>query len=484
MIRVPGLRARQNGDGVRLLFSVLLAAATLAHGQQPQQQPEPGAPALPDPRIQVPQQQELPPETSSDYQGPVILSRGGRASVSRGDELFRLHPFASVEGVYDSALVPVSITSDKEIPYTDAYGVEANFGVTGTRAWKRSELDLDYRGLLRHYTEKTFYDGTDHILMLRYINRVSRRWEVGLTQAAATFSRGFMMPLGAVNSYDQNFNGLIGAEMFDSRTNAAVSGGQAIFQRTLRTSFGMGINGFIVRRRSSALVGATGWTANGNWAYRLTRNSTVGAGYTFNRFHFTNRFGESAVHGIALDYARRLTRHWELSLRAGGYRIETSRLIQIQLDPVIAAILGSSTGVRAFHGITYLPQYTGRLTYGFRRSSLTAEYGRMVSTGNGVYLTSGTEYLTGSYTNQTTRRISTNLGGGMVRLRSLSQTISRYRSYQGNAGLSFKFTDQFAIQTRFEVRTRQILQGTLDRKSYRVTVGFGWAPSEYPVSLW
>ena len=264
----------------------------------------------------------------------------------------------------------MGIDENGDIPLQDGYGVQANFGVTGSRAWRRSGLDLDYRGVFRHYSKSTFYDGTDHIFMLRYLNRVSRRWEIGLTQGLATFSRGFMLPYGSTSNYDQNFAALTGNELFDSRTSALISGGQAIYQHTARTSFGMGMNGFVVRRRSGALVGATGWTANGNWAYRLGRRSTIGADYSFNRFHFTNRFGESSVHGAGINYSRRLSRRWELALRVGGYRIETSRLVVIQLDPAIAAILGQTTGVQAFHGISYLPQYTARLTYSFQRSSV------------------------------------------------------------------------------------------------------------------
>lgn len=451
--------------------------------QEPQEESVPGAPAAHDPRISVPEQ-PASSDLDPDYAGPTILSRGGRPSVSSGEELFSLHPFASVEGIYDSGLVSVGVNEEGELPLEDAYGVQANFGVTGSRAWRRSALDLDYRGLARHYSKKTFYDGTDHIGMLRYFNRVSRRWEIGLTQGLATFSRGFMLPYGTMSGYDQNFASLTGNELFDSRTNALVSGGQAIYQRTARTSFGMGITGFLVRRRSDALVGATGWTANGNWAYRLGRRSTIGASYSFNRFHFTNRFGESAVHGVSLDYSRRLSRRWELALRAGGYRVETSRLVVIQLDPAIAAILGVSTGVQGFHGISYLPQYTARLTYSFHRSSLTGEYSRMISAGNGVYLTAGSEYVAGSYTNQATRRVTVSLGGGASRMRGITQNLGQYKSYHGYGGLSVRVAEQFAIQTRFEARTQQILQTLVDRNSYRVTVGFGWTPGEYPVSLW
>jgi hypothetical protein len=246
----------------------------------------------------------------------------------------------------------------------------------------------------------------------------------------------------------------------------------------------MGITGFVVRRRSNSLLGATGWTANGNWAYRLGRRSTIGASYTFNRFHFTNRFGESAVHGVTLDYSRRLSRRWELALRAGGYRVETSRLLVIQLDPAIAAILGQTTGVQAFHGIGYQPQYTARLTYSFHRSSLTGEYSRLVSAGNGVYLTAGQEYATGTYTNQATRRLTVTLGGGVSRMRGLTQNLGKYQSYNGYGGLGIRLADQFGIQTRFEVRTQKIQQTLIDRNSYRVTVGFGWTPGEFPVSLW
>ncbi len=483
---------------MKALFAVLLIVFPLCMAQQPTPTPPPKQET---PAPQQPQEQRQPVEAPAlqpiepveipapspdepEYRGPTILSRGGQPSVQRSSELFRFRPFVTIEGIYDTGLVTVGVNELGQLPFTDAYGAQASFGVTGMREWRRSSLALDYRGSARHYTEESYYDGSDHTFLLRYENRVSRRWLVSLTQGAASLSRGMMMPYGMTQTYNPTFGVLTGDEFFDGRSNVLLSTGQAVYQHTPRLSFGMSAAGFFVGRRSDALVGATGWTALGDMAYRLGRYSTAGLEYSFSQFDFRGAFGNSYVHGLALNYARRLSRNWELSLRGGALRVETSRLQVVQLDPAIAAILGLRTGVSIFHGITYLPQYTVRLSRSFRRSELSASYLRLVSPGNGVYLTAANEMFDISYRNQASRRVAFGLGAATSRLKGVSQDIQDYRGYTARASLSVRLKASLSAISRFDVRDQRVGGTLLDREAYRVTVGFGWTPDEYPVSVW
>jgi hypothetical protein len=494
---------------MRTLFSALLLASLFCQAQEtpPPQRPEPQAPQVPDPRrpgqepeeqpaqrvetpvIQEPVPGELPPElpqeVESEYRGPTILSRGASpAGRTHGSELFRIHPFASIEGIYDTGLTSVSLTSEGEVPLRDAYGVLATFGVTGSHRWRRSTLALDYRGGARHYSRETYFDGSDHTLLMRWETQASRRWLVSLTQGAATFSRGFMMPYGVAQSYNEQFAIMTGNELFDTRTNALISSGQAVYQPTGRLSFGMGASGFFIRRRSQELIGANGYTAVGDMAYRLGRYSTLGVEYTFSHFDFQNQFGESDVHGLAVNYGRRIGRSWEITLRAGALRVETSRLQVVQLDPVIAEILGISQGVAIFHGVGYLPQGNIRVQRTFRRASFAAGYTRTVSPGNGLYLTARAETADAAFYSQTSRRIGLHIGTSFTNFGGLSQSLPNYRAYSGSGGVSVKVAADFALLSRFEVRKQRIPGTLLDRTSYRVSLGLGWAPRDYPVSVW
>jgi len=455
-------------------------AAAGEPAQQPVQREEPEV-------IQPLQPAEVPAEATeaaTEYRGPAILSRGGEPSVRQGSELFTIRPFAAVDTIYDTGLVTPGLNHDGRFGYDSGFGVEAAFGVTGARSWRRSSLAVDYRGAARHYTEQTYYDGSDHTLLLRYENQVSRRWLIALTEGASSFSRTSGLPFAAVQGYDPTFGMLTGNELFDGRTNALYSAAQAVYQQTARLSFGLGANGFVVRRRSDALTGATGWAGTGDVAYRLGRYSSAGVDYSFSRFEYQNRFGESTLHGLAANYARRLNRSWELSLRAGALRVETSRLQVVTLDPAIAAILGRSTAVSIFYGVTYLPQYGARLARYFRRSIFSVGYDRTVTPGNGVFLTSTTDVFDASYSDTLSSRLSFSLGAGASRLKALSQALGNYTSYGVRAGVSYRLAASLSVLARINGTMRSMESSQIDRNAYRIAFGIGWTPGDYPVSVW
>lgn len=455
-----------------------------AAGQEPAQQPvQREQPEI----IQPIQPTDIPAEATeaeTEYRGPTILSRGGQPSVQQTGELFAIRPFATIDSIYDTGLVTAGLDQDGRLGHNSGFGVEATFGVTGARSWRHSSLALDYRGSARHYTEQTYYDGSDHTLLLNYQNQVGRRWLIALTEGASSFSQNTGLPFAMVQGYDPTFSMLTGNELFDGRTNALFSAAQAVYQRSARLSFGLGGNGFIVRRRSEALTGVMGTAATGDVSYRLGRYSTIGVDYSFSRFEYQNQFGESNLHGLAANYARRLNRSWELSLRAGALRVETSRLQVVFLDPAIAAILGRTTGVSIFYGATYVPQYGARLSRYFRRSVFSAGYDRTVTPGNGVFLTSTTEVVNASYSDVVSRRVAFSFGAATYRLKALSQDLSGYRSYTGDAGVSYRLPHSLSLIARIYGITQGARSTQIDRNAYRVAVGIGWAPGDYPVSVW
>ncbi len=458
--------------------------------QEPEQQPvqreevSPIQPQDPVQRIGEPEA-EAPPETGQgEYRGPTILSRGAEASVSKGNRLLDVRPFATVEGIYETGLATLGVDAAGNYRTSDAYGVRSTFGARGAHSWRRTVLALDYRGDVRHYNTQTYYDGSDHTLLLSVDHRLSRRWTFALSEAAASFNRGFFLPVGSMNMYDPNFAALPTNELFDTRTNALFSQGQAVYQHTARLSFAMSGAGFLVRRRAEGLAGLNGWMAQGDISYRLSRYTTIGVDYAFTRFDFLRTFGDSALHSIGVNYATRLSRYWEVRLRVGGYQVETSRLRQVTLDPAVAAILGRTTGIEAFHGTTQIPAFSGQLVRSFRRSNFTAGYRRAVSPGNGLFLTANADSADVAFSTQLSRRTDVYVGTGMNRYRGLSQTIGEYRSYNGGGGVTVRLAHSLSLLARFNLRSQQIRSSNYDRGAYRVSVGIGWTPGEYPLSIW
>ncbi len=419
----------------------------------------------------------------ADYQGPAILSRGGTATV-RGSELLRFRPYVALNGIFDSDLSSVSVNSSGASPAVDGYGTEARVGVAGSHAWRRTLLDLDYRGSFRHYTQKTYFDGIDNSLNLNLKHQHSGRLIFELGETAARYSRSFFLPNTYAVAYDPLTTGLTGNELFDTPTNVLTSTGRAIYQKSARLAFGAAGTGFLVRRRSSALAGATGYNATGDLTYRLSRFQTIGVDYNFNHFDYTGAFGSSDIHGVSFNFASRLSKRWELALRFGAYRVESLRLTRVQLDPVLVSIFGQQSGIDTFHGVAYAPHGDVRLTRGFKRGSWSVGYTRSVMPGNGVYLTSKFDSAQASFAYNGWRAVSIQGGAGYTSYSSLTQTIGKYRNYSAGGGASVKLSRNFSMIARLDSRRYDVSQSSYKRFAYRATVGLAWSPGDYPLSIW
>ncbi|MGD0199730.1 MAG: hypothetical protein ABSD27_03160 [Bryobacteraceae bacterium] len=461
----------------RYLGVVLLMGASLLGQEAP---PAPSGDVEQAPAAQEPE---------SEYGGPAILSRGGGPSIGGGGELLRLRPFLTVNGMYDSNLAAASLDQNGQVAYQDGYGVEAMFGVTGAHQFKESVLSLDYRGSLRHYTQRSYYDGFDNSLMLAYERRLTSRTSIMLGETATRTTRAFGLPMDSyygagLFGYDPTWSGLLTNELFDTPTTALMSRVQLVHQRTARLSFSIGGDGFIVRRRSVALFGANGYHATGSLAYRLTRYQTIGVSYTFGHFDFQSRYGQSDMHGVALNYSARLGRRWEIGLAAGGYRVESQRLTQVPVDPFIAAILGQAYGVEKFHGVSYLPHLGARITRSFRHSTATLGYDRTVLAGNGLYTTAGMESAHAGFSWTGIGRVTLQGGAGYSKFSAITQQIGAYRSYSASGGFSTRLSRVVSMIGRIDGRNYSIHGAVLKRTYYRATLGFGFTPGEAPLAIW
>lgn len=419
----------------------------------------------------------------AEYEGPTILSRGAGTIMRGGGELVRLRPYVHLNGVYDSGLTPVSVDAQGNIPEDDAYGVEAGVGVLGYHTWKDTILGLDYRGNFRHYTRHTYYDGTDQLLSLGVTHQLSRRVTFSLRESAGTYSRSFGA-LSAYDFFDPAFANIPSNELFDGRTYYLSTMGDLTFDKSPRLSFNVGGSGLVVRRRSRALIGVTGWTARGDTAYRVSRRHAIGVDYFFTHYDFTNAFGASDIQALAWNWSARLGRYWDFGLRIGAARVETLGLRRVAIDPIVAAIIGQTTGIEAFYRLNYVPNGDIRLSRVFRRSRLSFDYSRGTHHGNGLYLTSQFESAGMGYSHTAFRRWNVGVSAGYDSYSSLGQSIGKYRGARGGVGITCQLSHSMHLVSRFDVRRLEVEHTTFQREHYRVTVGLAYSPGDLPLSLW
>jgi hypothetical protein len=418
-----------------------------------------------------------------EYQGPTILSRGLGTAIQGGGALLRLRPFLSVTGVYDNGLTPVAVDASGRIPQEDLFGADVQFGVYGYRGWRHSLLGLDYRGSVRHYTRRSYFDGSDHNLVLGFTHQPTRRLAFSFREAAGTSSRSYGIYSG-YTYFDPAFADVPANDLFNGRVYYASTLGDLTFMKSQRLSFNLGGTGLVVRRRSKALIGVTGATARGDIQYRLGRTAAVGVDYDFTHYEFTNAFGASDIHTAALNLSFRLGRSWDLGLRGGGARVETLGLRRVAVDPIVAAIIGRFTGIEAVYRLNYVPAAHARLSRAFRRSTLSFNASTGVSPGNGIYLTSRNQNANFSYSHTAFRRWNFGLSGGYSNYSSLSQAIGKYQNYNAGAGFACQVNTWMHIVGRYDARRYDIRETTYRRIMHSASLGIAFSPGELPLSLW
>jgi len=416
------------------------------------------------------------------FEGPSVLSRGAGQIGNRSGRAVGIRFFAGINGVYDDGLVPVSLDSNGNIPSIGGlYGVEASLGAYGSKTFRRGQLGIDYKGSYRHYSQKTFYDGSDHSLQLGYSQQPSKRLQVNYRAIGTSTSRG----LGAYSTVAvADTTAILGpaALLFDNRVNALQGGVDIAYQKSARLSFQAGGDGYTVRRQSQALVGVNGYSINGGLAYQYSKSMAFNVVYTHTHYDFPRAFGESAIDGIEIGVNRRLTRRWSIGLSGGGYFAQSEGLKRVGLDPVIAALLGTGSIIQGFYRETTLPSYNGALTGKYKLFSVQVSASRSVTPGNGVYLASASENYQAGYSYTGLRKASFGVSGGYSKLGSIGQSLSGYGQYTGGVNGNYNVMKYVSITARYDYRQSIIDLVGYNRKANRFTLGFTFSPAEIPFS--
>lgn len=430
-----------------------------------------------------PQADSSAASSDEEYSGPAILSRG-QAPAGQTVAPVAFRPYIGLSGVYDTGLVPVSVSSAGQIPSTDLYGLELNLGAYTYHVWKHTTLGLDYRGDFRDYST-SYWDGTDQFLSLVLTHRPTKRVTFTLRDQAGIYSLNSYSLSSPLGSLDPNYLQLPQNDIYDSRVIFVGVSGDLTYLLTHRLSFNIGGEGSVVRRQSSALYGVTGAVARGDLEYRISRHTTVGADYRFTYFDYTRGFGNTDIQSVGLNYSTQITRHVQLSARIGGARVESTSLTEVTLDPAIAALLGESETIQAAYRLNYVPDVQVRLADTFRRSQLMLEYLDQVVPGNGVYLTSRNNSGNASYSYTGVRHWNFGVHGTYGRMSALVQTVGAYSAYGGGIGITRDLGRGLHTVLRLDTEHYDIASSTaFAHTEYRASLGLNFSPGDLPLVLW
>jgi hypothetical protein len=425
----------------------------------------------------------LSAQTDSEYEGPSILSRGGPASTlnRRPDTAFR--PYIGLNAVYQTAFLGVTLNPDGTTQNTDSLGVQATAGVYGTHHFRHSTLGINYRGNYQHFFHNSYADNSDQMLTMEYDHQLTKHLILALTEAGGTYSRNYLYS-SAGGLIDPQALTLPANDLFDNRVIYGQTSVGMVYRASSRLSFRFGGSGFLARRRSSALYGVTGYTADADTAYRLTRFVTLSAFYAFEHFEFNRAFGASDIHLAGLALSARLTRSVEFAIDGGGARVETLFLASVPVDPVIAAITGQTSGIRATYNVRYVPTGRVRLTKQMQRATAQVGYSQQVSPGNGVYLTSRTEAAGATFSYSGLRRWNLAANTGYNRVSALAQTVGAYTGYSVGLGVSRDLSSGLHWTLRGDLLRTATNYKNFNHNAATVSTGLYWSPREIPLALW
>ena len=421
----------------------------------------------------------------AQYAGPAILSRGDAPSgMTEAPVEFR--PYFEVSAVYDTGLAGVGVDSQGKLGTLDSAGVQLAGGISGSHSWRHTTVGVDYHGDINHWDKATYYDGSDQFLSLYLKHQFTRHITLKLRESAGLFDQYFN--LGAMQQalpYDPSQTTLPTTNFFDNRTEYLNTQADLIYQITPRLSVDFGGGWYLNRLRSISLYGVDGVTASGDVEYRLTRRMTVGANYRYEQFTFTRIFGATDLHSIAGAFAYRLSKTFEFSGYAGVTRMETTFAQEVPVDPAIAALLGVSYGEQVSYSRHYTPNLNARLSRTVHDGLFYISAARLVTPGNGLFLTSQQTTVAGGYNYTGLRRWSFSLTGVYNNALSVGNISGKYGNEGGYLNASrlishnFHFIMTFAANRYFSNSFSQY-----NRPMYEARVGFGWSPGDIPLRVW
>ena len=395
-------------------------------------------------------------------------------------------PFLTVDAGWDNGLNGVSIDPNGNPVNVSGVSVDASLGLSGLHSWKHTTLGLDYRGGARHNTRNSFYDGFNQSLLFGVTHMLTRHVALSLHQSTGITSQGFAPPtLQQTVPFDPSTAYTPTNTFFDNRTVYFSSQADLQVQRSTRMSFDIGGSFFLTRFRSTALYGDTGVGAHGDLQYRVSRDGTLGATYSYSHYTFRGIFSSTDVHSAGLTYALRMSRTVEMSMIVGVARFETKFEQDVPIDPAVAAIIGAGTAKRVSYNLGYTPSFTARISKTIPRGVLFLSGARTIMPGNGLFLTSKSTAITGGYSYTGLKRWGISATASEIYSNSISNVVGQYSSFIVGGSISREIMR--SVHGVFGFNASKYGSGDFrnyNKWTYSVHAGLGFTPGDIPIRLW
>ena len=423
------------------------------------------------------------------YGGPNVLSRtAGIMGRPAGLAPLRFRFFGNLSGLYNTGLTTGVTDATGQIAQASTQGFSAGGGAYAINSTRATQTTFGYTGAYSYTRGISQFSGVNQHMVVNHERRLSRRWNFFTGHSVGTQSN--ILEARRVSQRDGAFQNIFNEpyysyfEPVDSKLAFFSSGAGFQFQKSRRVSISFDGGVFAVRRSGNSLASGRGEQAQAEFSYQISRTQTIGAVYNFNHFYYLRQFGESFVQTPMLTYNRLLNRSWSVFLRGGRYRVESDRLRTVAVDPFIAALVGQSFTVEAFHDVTYGTAFGAGVNGRFnQRHGITVSVDRSVNAGNGLTLTAQSTTFGSHYQFSGRRNFSFGFGAVWAQLEPIldSQTRANFTSYGGEGGMSYRLNSYLYATASLNSQKVRYVGTTFDRNRWTASVGISASPGELPL---
>jgi hypothetical protein len=358
------------------------------------------------------------------------------------------------------------------------FGWSAGGGVTASHLTRNTSFSLNYRGDYRRYGTSGYGSGTDQNLALDYSVRLSRRWSTSITAGG-----GILLYGGGFYSVTPNSATSVATNPLSPETRFLSTGINFTYQQTRRLSYVFGGQFFLNDYNYAGGLNSRGASGLFSVVYRLTGKTSLAGTYSHSYYTYSPGAGSSTLDGGSLTLSHNFAGQWQGSVTAGINRTHSSGTITLP----VAIILGQQTVngyvTGPYDNVSLVPSFQGSLTPYRRHSAFSVSGGQGVNPGNGVFLTSRSQFLSSTYS-YSTRRSNFSLGASYNRLSSIANSISQtYSSGNLSASYSYVVRRHLSADFRYDLISYGGLLSLGGVTEHRLSAGLSLSSKSIPLTL-
>jgi hypothetical protein len=426
-------------------------------------------------------------EPVQEYSGPAVLSRSYSINQAMVPQQLQWRETVGVSSVYDSGISRIVNADGSFGPASTLLGTQVSWSFSGKHYFHRDQVSVSYSGNMQQYSGAGSYSGSNQAITASYTHFLSRRLILNLSGSGSIYAQNYGLenqPVGPETIANINIATSPNIQIYDEGGKQFSSQADLTWQASNRLSFSFGTSYFGLEQNSALLIGTSGQQARADVNYRLTRKTTIGTYYSFSHYLYTQGFGTSDINTAGLIYSYALNRTTQFRFRGGLSEVESLGLETVRIDPAIAVLLGQASGFIDARTTYRTTDFSAQFVKDFRgRATASLAYARGISPGNGLYLTSQQESISGNLTAKVFRNYSLTLGVGRdtlgaaeaaVSTEAVALALGKYESVYGRISLAKTYKRGVGLSFTAEYRHFDIdILGEL-RNQLRITSGLTW----------